>query len=75
MRRLAEDVSDGVLQCLSDDLRTDILCMTDALAKTYEYDNNILGMYIPGFSHVLKSKIIRIKGEPDIEYVLIHASV
>ncbi|KAL1945534.1 hypothetical protein VTO73DRAFT_2385 [Trametes versicolor] len=66
MCRLAWDVSDSVLQCISDDLRTDILLMTDALAKTHEYDDDDWGRDIPGFSHVLKAKIIRVKGEPDI---------
>ncbi|KAL1936945.1 hypothetical protein VTO73DRAFT_3591, partial [Trametes versicolor] len=41
MRRLAESVSDGVLQCISDDLHTDILRMTDALAKPYDYADDL----------------------------------
>ncbi|KAL1945558.1 hypothetical protein VTO73DRAFT_2409 [Trametes versicolor] len=69
MYRLAEQVSDGVLQCISDDLHTDILRMTDALAKPYDYagDDWVLGESILDFSRDLKTKIIRIKGEPDTE--------
>ncbi|KAL1945562.1 hypothetical protein VTO73DRAFT_2413 [Trametes versicolor] len=67
MRRLAEHVSDGVLQCISDDLRPDILRMTDTLAKTHGYDNNIWGSYIAVWSRDLKARIIRIKGVQDTE--------
>lgn len=77
MRTLARVVSDGVLQCISDDLRIDILRMTDTLAKPYDYadDQWDYGDRIPRYSRHLKAKIIRIKGEPDIEYVFIYASV
>lgn len=75
MFMLAHRVSDGVLQCIPDDLRTDILRMTDTLATPYEYDDDRWGNDIPGLSRGLKTKIIRIKGEPDTEYVLINASV
>ncbi|KAH9848622.1 hypothetical protein C2E23DRAFT_421970 [Lenzites betulinus] len=34
MHRLAYDVSDGVLLCIPDDLRTDVLRMTDVLAES-----------------------------------------
>lgn len=75
MYRLARDVSDGVLQCIFDDLRIDILRMADTLANTYYYDGNPWGCSIRYLSRQLKAKIIRIKGEPDTKYVLIHASV
>lgn len=75
MFTLARIVSDGVLQCISDDLRTDILRMTDALAKPYDHGFSIIRRRIPMLSRQLKAKIIRVKGEPDIQYVLIHASV
>ncbi|KAL1945540.1 hypothetical protein VTO73DRAFT_2391 [Trametes versicolor] len=65
MYRLAWHVSDGVLQCISDDLRTDILRMADALAKPYDYDDKDFGANIPGFARDLKAKVIRIKGDPD----------
>lgn len=75
MHRLARNVSDGVLQCISDDLRPDILRMTDALSEPYDYDDNSWGWGIQHFSRVLKDRVIRNKGEPDTEYVLIYASV
>ncbi|KAL1945545.1 hypothetical protein VTO73DRAFT_2396 [Trametes versicolor] len=65
MHRLAWDVSDGVLQCISDDLRANILRMTDALANSYDYDDEVFGPDIPGFARDLEAKIIRIKGDPD----------
>ncbi|KAL1945549.1 hypothetical protein VTO73DRAFT_2400 [Trametes versicolor] len=65
MRRLAREVSDGVLQCISDDLRTDIVRMTDALAKPYDYNDKYFGDNIPSFARDLKAKVIRIKGDPD----------
>ncbi|KAL1942581.1 hypothetical protein VTO73DRAFT_6183 [Trametes versicolor] len=67
MCRLAEYISDGVLQCISHDLLTDILRMTDTLAKPNEYDNDYWGKDIPHFSRDLKAKIIRIKGVPNTE--------
>ncbi|KAL1945548.1 hypothetical protein VTO73DRAFT_2399 [Trametes versicolor] len=66
MHRLAWVVSNGVLQCISDDLRTDILLMTDALATHHDHDDDDWGRDIQRFSRYLKAKIIRIKGEPDI---------
>lgn len=77
MVTLARIVSDGVLQCISEDLCPDILLMTDTLAQPYDYADDYLGYggSIPGLSRDLKAKIIRIKGEPDTEYVLIYASV
>lgn len=76
MITLAYNVSDAVLQCIPDDLRMDVLRMTDALAKPYDYADDYLGFGggILGFSLELKAKIICFKGEPDTEYVLIHAS-
>ncbi|KAL1937029.1 hypothetical protein VTO73DRAFT_15594 [Trametes versicolor] len=63
MSGLAEDVSDGV----SDDLHMDILRMTDALATLHDYGPNRRGKDIPEFARKLEAKIIRIKGEPNVE--------
>ncbi|KAL1942604.1 hypothetical protein VTO73DRAFT_6206 [Trametes versicolor] len=53
MYRLAEEVSDGLLQCISDDLHTDILRMTDALAKPYDYADDLSPetLALTGFRH------------------------
>ncbi|KAL1945526.1 hypothetical protein VTO73DRAFT_2377 [Trametes versicolor] len=65
MLNLAYFASEGVLQCISDDLRTGIVPMTDALALPYDYDDKDPGDDIPGCARDLKAKVIRIKGDPD----------
>lgn len=60
--------------CLPLCLRTDILRTTDALAEFY-HDDGFFSVNINARSRDLKAKIIRIKGDPDIEYVFIYAFV
>ncbi|KAL1945567.1 hypothetical protein VTO73DRAFT_2418 [Trametes versicolor] len=74
MLRLAVYVSDGVLQCISDDLHTDILRMTDALAKRNGHSLNLGQRRILRLSRQLKAKVIRIKGKPDAETKLSKSS-
>ncbi|KAL1945570.1 hypothetical protein VTO73DRAFT_2421 [Trametes versicolor] len=66
MYRLAWGVSDGVLQCISDDLCNEVLRMTDAL-NDYDYGNSGLWIDILRLSRNLKAKIICIKGDSDIQ--------
>ncbi|KAH9848534.1 hypothetical protein C2E23DRAFT_843336 [Lenzites betulinus] len=74
MYTLANHVSDGVLQCMPDDLRADVLRMTDVLAGPHDYANNVLGDNIPDLACTLKEKIMRIKGTPDPDRSTAHTA-
>ncbi|KAH9848545.1 hypothetical protein C2E23DRAFT_430162 [Lenzites betulinus] len=64
IHRLANIVSDSMLQCIPDDLRSDVLRMANILAEPRDY-GNFWGSDIPGFARKLVSRIIDIKGKPD----------
>ncbi|OJT11035.1 hypothetical protein TRAPUB_12448, partial [Trametes pubescens] len=58
--------SNGVLQCISDNLCADVLRMTEVLAKPHDYDDDeFWGSGILDFARKLKLKVICIMGEPD----------
>ena len=60
---LAFDESGEVVRCIPDDLIPDVLRMTDALSKPYDYDDYLVRQLMPRYGCLLKKKVTRIKGE------------